>query len=52
MRFDYLMDEILQMSQINDSLNPKVPIEGLVWRCVDDGFSFKVINNDYLLKHE
>jgi len=46
------MDEILTMSEIKDVLNPEVEAEGLVWRCVQDNLSFKVINNKYLLKHE
>ena len=46
------MPEILKESEIKDLLNPNVDAEGLVWRCVDDNFSFKVINNKYLLKNE
>lgn len=46
------MEQILKMSEIKDILNPKVEAEGLVWRCVKDNLSFKVINNKYLLKHE
>ena len=38
------------IQRIKDILNPKVEAEGLVWRCVDDNLSFKVINNKYLLK--
>lgn len=49
---NHTMSEILQESQIKDVLNPKVEAEGLVWRCVDDNMSFKVINNNYLLKSE
>jgi hypothetical protein len=40
---------ILKESEIKDILNPAVEAEGLVWRCVEDNFSFKVINNKYLL---
>jgi hypothetical protein len=47
---NHSMDEILKISEIPDVLNPKVPVEGLVWRCLEDNFSFKVINNQYLLK--
>lgn len=47
---NHTMSEILQESQIKDVLNPKVEAEGLVWRCVEDNTSFKVINNAYLLK--
>jgi hypothetical protein len=48
---DYTLPEILKMSQIKDILNPQVEVEGLVWRCVEDNLSFKVINNNYLLKN-
>ena len=43
------MDEILKISEQPDILNPKVPLEGLVWRNIEDNFSFKVINNNYAL---
>jgi hypothetical protein len=46
------MDEILKISEIPDILNSKVPVEGLVWRCHNDLLSFKVINNQYLLKEK
>lgn len=46
------MEEILKESEIKDLLNPSVDVEGLVWRCVDDNFSFKVLNNKYLLKEQ
>ena len=49
---NHTLPEILKISQIKDILNPSVEAEGLVWRCVDDNLSFKVINNNYLLKHE
>ena len=49
---NHTMEEILNMSNIPDLLNPKVPVEGLVWRCINDNLSFKVINNNYLLKTE
>jgi len=48
---NHTLQEILKISDIPDILNPKVPAEGLVWRCVEDNFSFKVINNNYLLKN-
>jgi hypothetical protein len=51
-KLEFTMNEILQMSQIKDILNPKVPVEGLVWRCIEDNISFKVINNEYLLKEK
>lgn len=49
---NHTLEHILKESEIPDVLNPKVPAEGLVWRCVDDNTSFKVINNQYLLKCE
>lgn len=48
---NHTLPEILQLSEIKDILNPLVDAEGLVWRCVDDNLSFKVINNNYLLKN-
>ncbi len=47
----HTLPEIIQMSEIKDALNPHVDVEGLVWRCVEDNLSFKVINNKYLLKN-
>lgn len=47
---NHTLPEILKESEIKDILNPNVECEGLVWRCIDDNFSFKVINNNYLLK--
>jgi hypothetical protein len=44
--------EILKESEIKDLLNPSVDVEGLVWRCVEDNMSFKVINNKYLMKEQ
>lgn len=49
---NHTMSEILAMSEIKDCLNPAVEAEGLVWRCIENNISFKVINNNYLLKHE
>lgn len=46
---DHSMPEILALSEIKDVLNPSVEAEGLVWRCIEDNYSFKVINNKYLL---
>lgn len=48
---NHSMEEIIKMSEIKDILNPSVYAEGLVWRCVEDNLSFKVINNKYLLKN-
>lgn len=49
-KLNHTLPEILSVSEIKDVLNPSVDVEGLVWRCVEDNFSFKVINNKYLLK--
>lgn len=49
---NHSMSEILNMSELKDALNPLAEAEGLVWRCVDDNFSFKVVNNNYLIRHE
>lgn len=46
---NHTLPEILAESEIKDILNPHVEVEGLVWRCVEDNLSFKVINNKYLL---
>lgn len=46
------LQEILKESEIKDILNPYVDAEGLVWRCVEDNMSFKVINNKYLLSNK
>lgn len=48
---NHTLPEILKESEIKDLLNPNVDAEGLVWRCVEDNTSFKVINNKYLLKN-
>lgn len=49
---NHTLSEILDISKIKDILNPNVEAEGLVWRCIDDNLSFKVINNNYLLKEK
>jgi hypothetical protein len=46
---NFTMEEILKESEIKDILNPSVEAEGLVYRCIEDGFSFKCVNNKYLL---
>lgn len=48
---NHTLPEILAESEIKDVLNPNVDAEGLVWRCIEDNMSFKVINNKYLLKN-
>jgi hypothetical protein len=47
---NHTLPEILKESEIKDLLNPNVDAEGLVWRCIEDNMSFKVINNKFLLK--
>lgn len=49
-KLDHTLPEILKISEMKDILNPDAEAEGLVWRCVQDNLSFKVINNRYLLK--
>lgn len=46
------LEQILKESEIKDLLNPHADAEGLVWRCIDDNMSFKVINNKYLLNEK
>ena len=49
---NHTLPEILQVSEVKDILNPAVDAEGLVWRCLEDNLSFKVINNNYLMKEK
>lgn len=49
---NHTLDQILEISNIPDCLNANVPAEGLVWRCIEDSLSFKVINNQYLLNEK
>lgn len=49
---NHSLPEILKESEIKDVLNTAVHAEGLVWRCIEDNMSFKVINNNYLLNNE
>lgn len=48
---NHTLDEVLKISEIKDVINPSVECEGLVWRCIEDNLSFKVINNKYLIKN-
>lgn len=48
---NHTLPEIIKMSEIKDKINPFAEAEGLVWRCVEDNLSFKVINNNFLLKN-
>jgi len=47
---NHTLPEVLRYSEIPDILDPNMPVEGLVWRCITDNRSFKVLNNQYLLK--
>jgi hypothetical protein len=49
---NHSLPDILKISEIKDVLNPAVEAEGLVWRCIEDNMSFKVINNKYLLNEK
>jgi tRNA-binding EMAP/Myf-like protein len=49
---NHSLEEILKESEIKDILNSQAEAEGLVWRCVEDNMSFKVINNKYLLNEK
>lgn len=49
---NHTLPEILKESEIKDILNHAADVEGLVWRCIDDNMSFKVINNNYLVKEQ
>jgi hypothetical protein len=49
---NHTLPEILKESEIKDKINPNVEVEGLVWRCIEDNMSFKVINNNFLLKNQ
>jgi len=48
----HTLPDMLKESEIPDPLNPSIGVEGLVWRCVEDNLSFKVLNNSFLLQHE
>lgn len=49
---NYTLEEIIKISEGKSVLNNQVEREGLVYRLIEDGsLSFKVINNQYLLKY-
>ena len=50
MNFD--LPGIIKFAEGKSVLNKYTEREGLVFRCVQDGLSFKVISNKYLLKNE
>lgn len=43
---------IIKYAEGKSTLNKDTEREGLVFRCIEDGLSFKVISNKYLLKNE
>ena len=47
---DHTLDELLDMAEDKSVLNGRTDREGLVFRCVEDNLSFKVISNKFLLK--
>lgn len=51
-QLNFTLPDILQFAQIKDIINPKAEAEGLVFRCIEDNLSFKVINNRYLLSEK
>lgn len=48
----HTMDEMIEISKGKSVLNSETIREGLVWRKTDQSQSFKVINLEFLLKHE
>ena len=46
------IEELLKLSETPCPLNEKAINEGIVWRCQDDGYSFKVVSNKYLLQEK
>jgi hypothetical protein len=49
---DFTLEEILKFAERKSTLNNKIEAEGLVFRCIEDNKSFKVISNKYLIKNE
>lgn len=50
-RFENL-EQLLQFAEGKSYFNKDVEREGVVFRCIEDNFSFKVISNKFLLKNE
>lgn len=48
---DYDLPTLLKFAEAKSVLAPNVEREGVVFRCIEDGLSFKVISNKYLLKN-
>jgi len=49
---EYSLPTLLKFAEARSVLNPSVEREGLVFRCIEDGLSFKVISNKYLLENK
>ncbi len=49
---EFTLPDIIKFAEGKSVLNKNVEREGLVFRCIEDGLSFKVISNRYLLKNE
>lgn len=47
---DHTLEELLKMAEGKSLLNSQTDREGLVFRCLEDNLSFKVISNQFLLK--
>ena len=45
------VDRLLELAEGKSRLNSKVDREGLVFKAVNGGFSFKAISNKFLMKH-
>lgn len=49
---EFDLSSIIKYAEGKSILNEQVEREGLVFRCIEDGLSFKVISNKFLLKNE
>lgn len=45
------IDEMKELAEGTSVINPSVLREGIVYRAIEDDFSFKNVSNSYLLKH-
>lgn len=48
---DHTLPEVIAMAEGPSRLNKMVEREGLVFRCIEDNFSFKAISNKYLINN-
>ena len=48
---NFTLKDILAFAEGKSLLNKNVEREGLVFRCIDDGLSFKVVSNKFLIKN-